>query len=1501
MQKRAHANRRCLYPLAAWAALAAAAFASETPTMKELFYAKYLKIPTQDEKLSPEVMQRNFTFFSPSLLDRKLAGGDLRFRMGAADGTIGWGNFGGQQRVAERVFLRQYQYLVFTLRQDMAVKTTIKLWAWSDGKRSQSATVATHEGADAKDVKLKLPRMARRSTSIPDGFELDIQTAKGNVLRLASVEVVKPMNRGGFRKEFQLPEGKIWRAVVNVGAQTSLYVNGEEVRPQTSILRRPTFAGNEMYKTRALDIAKYLLPGKRNCIGLYGERVGYPPFIFVQGRVVMASGEVVPITSDATWRFSHRCPEGWTRAGFDDSSWTNAQGGPAMPVYMIMATVTESAIPAYSGRLVVTNPNDRLLFYNDKEAAVFHVSVPAGLAKNVPVLHWKVVRPGKGDGSVAEGVAKEFERANDSLTFTINAGVLEWGVYTIELNLHRRDGKAIEHRTPEPFVVVRRLTQKIVDGKSYTEGMKLTLEDTIDFTNPSDTHPWNGTDEPGGFERGLTKTVKPIKTPRIVRRGGLVYRETAALRGAFFTYQFKVKHPGDFYMVELDYPDDAERWIGVSCSTTLPKVWTNSKCAPSITTGGKYPVSGKMRVRRWIARPEAGIQTIDIICRRNGFPAAAKAMRIYHLKELPALRINDAGQRRIGLLTERTRLSASFGKTFGMYRRDISYQNAKDFDAPNFRPFDEKIGYLQAALDACEKYTQYMKFTGQNVHIMGCYQYGDNNTPYAPLPRIPGGSRIPNDIRDVAVRSFGENGIDVIASIEYANHEWLQRQYDLTLGEVLQGKDTARMVSKDGKPAQGMYGWNFVHPAVEAAMLSVVDDLVRKFGDRPNFLGVNFSPYLSGGWIPGFGVMSREGPMTYSYDDKTIEFFERDTGIRLPIKATDPARFAKRYKLLTSKALKPKWIAWRCEQMQRFFRLVRKHAQAERRDLQVFASLYLNVAHCVEWSKSGLPLNEFLRQWGWDAALMKSTPGIWFTRWMFPLRGNSPKNYVGWEQVVGPEFTSLYARGDDRSVMIHHAWDELAYRMPGAKFGRGWEWIGKPNWPVAGNRGRLHTQAARDNARECFTQALIGSDPELVMFGFMDVNLMVGNEQPLREFAQALRCLPRERFTPVLNTGFATNFAIRALRKGSAYYFYVANPGYWPIKGTIQLAGAGRVVDLALNRPAHASRVGERLALPVSLAPYGVAAFRADSKDAKIVSFSTQRVSSKDLAHLKGILDRVASLLARRGSTAILTLDEKKFMQQSVEKAHAAMTKGEVAAAWRLVTNYRFWGLWKDYLEKMANLAHLPYPKKTLAEALGRRVLTAAFAAKPPRIDGDLNDAVWAKAKVATSFVTQERRLALADTAVRACYDRSRVYFAVECADPDPGRLQTKAAHEMEIFASRDDSFGIFLQPDPSAVRYYQLAFNAAGVPFDQEVLGGQRNYEYKPAWKVATKRGKKKWTAEVAVPFAAFGLSGVGKRQWRANFFRNFRQGKLDAGAWSFTGRDYHCPEKFGTLVFAD
>ena len=263
--------------------------------------------------------------------------------------------------------------------------------------------------------------------------------------------------------------------------------------------------------------------------------------------------------------------------------------------------------------------------------------------------------------------------------------------------------------------------------------------------------------------------------------------------------------------------------------------------------------------------------------------------------------------------------------------------------------------------------------------------------------------------------------------------------------------------------------------------------------------------------------------------------------------------------------------------------------------------------------------------------------------------------------------------------------------------------------------GRLHAQPNGDFAREAFTQALAASDPEQVLFGFVDVNLMVGNEQPLREFARVLRTLPRQQLKPALGTSLKTNLAIRGLRAADGYYFTVANPGTWPIQGAVEVEGATVVVELASGREVASARPRGSVQVQVSLPPFGVSAFRADSAEAKLVSWQTKPVAAEHLSHMRSLVQRAQAGLNEAPLAGVLLPDEVEFLRASTATARQALAEGKYALAWSTVTHWRFWTLLK-LLEKgtpsepVAAERHLIYEAKP-----GRIVLWGSDEAAPFR------------------------------------------------------------------------------------------------------------------------------------------------------------------------------------------
>ena len=1473
-------------------------------TLKDYLWADQIILPVENREKKWDFADGgfgNFTEFGADAKDLKVENRVLRFEMGAQKVLLGWGNYGGKQPFQDRVSLWPIMTEIYLrVRQSQPEKTTWEMHLWHDGVRGAELAKAELKDTEWKELKL---RIHPRVHPTPDGFDLSIESKPGNVIELSQVRAVGPNFEGYVRKEFIVPQGKVWRAIAHVGNPCQLFVNGKQVPRESGVLRIPPPWGIYWHAS-PVDLAPYLRPG-RNCIGLYAQRIDYHPYIYFQAQVVMDSGEVLRWQSDKTWRRSSEPAAGWSEPGFDDAAWQEAKTKAPFFYYM------GGAMAGYDGRLVMENPQGDKLFYSHSKPVVLRVLVPQGLAAKNPYLRWVLKRvEAEGSREVAHGDVAEFQRRPPSLTYDVELGQLARGLYTIQLSL-RSNGELIESRPREPLMVIGKIPMKEVEGKSYEEGMRLTLEDTIDFTDPKDPHP--SVEAKPAPKWG--NPAQAVVQPRIIRKGKMVYRETGPHRGAMFSYRFQFKHPGSFYMMVVEYPNDDERWNAVSVSTSIPGTWSNSQTGASVYTGDKFPVTDEMRELRWLHVADQGPHTIDVVSHKNGLRAAARRIRIYRVEELPALKVaapEGKEQRFFGIHTERTYYGSGISKSFGVQdpAKDGIIKPKPGEPKPDPAKSQPMEGFLEklAQWQRCsENYAQYLRFAGQNLHVMGVFQYNEQNTAYASPYRIPT-ARLPACLEEVLLRVLEQNGISVYAGVEYTRHlaHTLDVRFQANDTQVAQGADTIWPVSKEGNQAYGYrFGSaNFLYPEVEKAAMDIVDDMVEMFADHPNFKGIHILMYPGGIFNPCYHPSQREvhNPLEYSYDDVTIARFEKDTKIRVPVDPKDPQRFQKRHLFLASKTIKPKWVAWRCQQVRKFLIGIRDRLQRQRRDFNCMAMLYMDIHHIKAWRLSGRPYLDYVREFGYDPTIYRKDDGLYFGRWMFEPMHYKPvltqdKTWVtAWEHHVGAEPIAAYDRERNRGVFIMHQWDELVYQSPGSKE---LTLVPGSDWLLTANRGRFLAQATADNCREPFTQALIGADPDTVIFGYTDVNILVGHEQEQREFGRVLRSLPAEKFSPALGTGFETNFAIRDLRKGNAYWFYVANPGYWPIRGTVTVRGATAIFDAPTNKRVTTRREGDQLVLPLDLKSYGVAAFRVDSRKAKVIAWKNEAVAPELLTHLSEIVKEGERLIGVKEAMAVLTPEEQKFMREAVAKVKADLAAGDYASAWSMVTDWRFWLLVKEQMvlgEQFGATIAGPKPKLHKPEDLPSAEVVWARSA--PRINGRLDDPVWQQAPRVGGLFNRDKGLDIVETVIRAAYDKQNLYLGIECADRDPESLRKEATEEREVFG--DDAVAIFLQPQPEVSVYYQLAVNVAGLKFDQRVMGGDRDYDFAPPWQAATATGERQWTLEVALPFLSLGADAPSPGdQWRANFGRRFRGGLVPMSSWSWVRHDWHETDRFGYLKF--
>ena len=1315
----------------------------DEPTMRDLWRAESLLLPVREQELGRDVYREsfdpagpkrgNFTYFGPGVEALKTTpDATMAFTATKDKVTLGWGNYQGKQPSAERRHLWfWYNTIRVRVRQSEARKTSWTLRLWSDGQRMGGPRVTASfiedlEGTAWQTLTFKTWDGAYRSVAAlaADGMELTIGGAKGATFEVGKLTVSRRVYEGYCRREITLPPGRVWRAMANVGINAHLYINGRKIPVGHAMFRRPDpdrLAQAKVYRgghpgTVPVDITRYLKPGA-NCLGLRARLVEDCALVMLQGAAVMESGEVVRFQSDRTWRYSREAPEGWCSPGFDAGAWAQVEtadwdrptkvGYYPHIDYLVLGYLISPAgswvgpdIPAYEGRLAVEHPSRGRLYFDGTQPVAVQVRVPAGLATRRPVLLWRALRyEPDGEAEAAKGTVSTFETRSGSLVYTAVVGRVDRGVYSLATELRAADGAVIEKRYREPFIVFKRFDMPAVAGDEITEGLDLELEDTIDFTDPTDPHPWVET-------RGFVKTevTQPVTQPKIVRKGKLVYRETQALvRGQsrgnpMFSYKFTFKHPNAWYLMVLDYPDDAERWIGVSCSTTVPGVWTNSRGGASVLTGNKYPLSHTMRPLRWLYRSGPGTFTIDVVPVKLGCTAAAARLRIYHVRnpELPAVRLSAGRGRRTGVYTERTTLGAGFGKTFG---RIVDQKGMPVIrDQAGYAPMPERLGYLHKAVDACEAYTRYLRFTGQNLHAMGCHQYNGGNTPFMPADGIAA-HRVTRDLRDMLVNVLEVNGIDVIGVISYSDTQYFGEENYHNAGQIAAGQPTMLMMTGEGQPPvsrSGLRGygtgWNWQHPRVWGHMQDVAQAVAEKFKHNKNFLGVNWTVYLTGEWMPGYAGFRYKDALDCSYDDVTVARFEKDTGLRVPGAATDPGRFKKRYDFLTAKDMRDRWVQWRCQRMHDFFVAMRDNVRQVRPDLDTFVALYIDVPHLVKWTemndRTGISLETYLREWGWDFGLYAHEPGLRLARWAHAiLHGQSARQAerysIGWTQLVGDEFVRLHSAAGCRDAVIMHQWMEVNYAPPGVTYDRSKRtgaWADKPTWPLPFNRGRFLFQPCGDNAREMFAQMLATTDPRVLMYGFMDVNMMVGGEQELREFNRVFTALPDAAFEPALDTTLDTNLVVREARLSDGLAFYVVNPGFWPVKGHVTLKAASRVRNLLDGSAAKVTQRGGQSVVALELKPYSVAAFEAQGRDAKLTAWRNEPIPAAELAHALGIAD-LAKTLLDGDARIVLTDEQAAYMERQTAAARECLGRGLAAKAWRILTHWRYWWILRQRLE----------------------------------------------------------------------------------------------------------------------------------------------------------------------------------------------------------------------------
>jgi 3',5'-cyclic AMP phosphodiesterase CpdA len=197
------------------------------------------------------------------------------------------------------------------------------------------------------------------------------------------------------------------------------------------------------------------------------------------------------------------------------------------------------------------------------------------------------------------------------------------------------------------------------------------------------------------------------------------------------------------------------------------------------------------------------------------------------------------------------------------------------------------------------------------------------------------------------------------------------------------------------------------------------------------------------------------------------------------------------------------------------------------------------------------------------------------------------------------------------------------------------------------------------------------------------------------------------------------------------------------------------------------------------------------------------------------------------------------------------------------------------------------------------RTASAFRAAKPPEIDGALDDAAWHDP--VTAFFGPDGGPAGTDpTAFYFAWDPENLYVAARCEEKEMGSLAAGCA-EQDCPVYAEDCVGFFLEPETDSGPVYQIYFSPGGTAFDQKIsVKNGYSADSDPAWNgaydVKTSRGPGWWAIEARIPLSELsGRAGVGT-EWALNFRR--KQHRLATSAdWQVPiGYD---PAVYGVLEF--
>lgn len=746
-----------------------------------------------------------------------------------------------------------------------------------------------------------------------------------------------------YRKTFELPfqpERAKLSLLLNSLADYDLFINGFNIA-------RPTGSAKSV-QVANFNIAKYLKKG-RNTIAIRNRYTVLYRFISGSEPPNRLSLELFAydrkgnsrfVVTDRSWKTTFKEENGWEKADFDDTRWQTPSKGQRLTWLANGKKVAMGLNPQHMGFISATPLNQKFPVFDaaSDDPRGFSVSYPEGL-KNVKLkVHIE---------HVSKNVKEELSAGKPinlngfvTTAYTLKSTVP--GPYRVLITLAADND--LRETCEEELILVGKIDQELFAYKDFEKELRKRME-LVRTINALKEH------VPGAdFIACTTINRKNAQArPLIQKKNGIEFltMQDAAPR-SWMGWRIDTPWLGDAYIVEIDIPDVDDRTVNAAVVYSLPIALDNSfhplgssariAASAAATTGGIQQNSNRTKTLTMLFHAANKISTILVTSPLTP-PAAVCQIRLYHVKgNLPGL-----------LLPETNREIMEHHERFTTWQTLSASSNI--VEGGSFHPYIAHKNAWRYWYEGIERKIRQLRFQGQNASIEGMLMYD-----YAFYPSENLGNSIDFgeefDAPYLMVRMYEKNGINCYFGWEVNRLHTTRKNLEKGISDRKIRNGEARgiySVSAKGEQEQewAASGINMLAPGIWEDFLASVQDVYQRYGDNKAVKGL----FLAHGfyWLPGFLSLNNKNSCGVSFDDDSIELFEKMTKINLNTKVSDPERFTKREKLLNGKYRK-EYYAWRKQIMTQKFREIRNILNSGRNPWKL--ALSLNFSHQTSDPKS---------------------------------------------------------------------------------------------------------------------------------------------------------------------------------------------------------------------------------------------------------------------------------------------------------------------------------------------------------------------------------------------------------------------------------------------------------------------------------------------------------------------------------------------------------------------